>query len=136
MYTLNICVCVHGCGCLTAHYFLLAILSPLAKLLTLCPTQVVGAARPPVWARVMLHIGPEDENSCHTRETNNFLGVLVLRCVLISVISVFAGKPLRQHLRVFSWPRSVSFDMTTYTKCVGFPVLTRHLIKKSLESYS
>ena len=56
---------------------LLAILLPHAKLPALWrPTQVVGPARPPVWARIMLHIGSEDGNSCHTSETNKFLGSL------------------------------------------------------------
>lgn len=55
---------------LTEQHFLLAILLAHAKLLPLCPAQVVGAARHPVWARLMLHIGPEDGNSCHTGETN------------------------------------------------------------------
>ncbi|KAG7229423.1 hypothetical protein INR49_012814 [Caranx melampygus] len=49
-------------------HFLLAILLPHAKPLALCLAQVVGAARPPVWARAMLHIGPESGNSCHTDE--------------------------------------------------------------------
>ncbi len=69
------------------------------------------------------------------------LRVLVSRCVLISVIrDVFlrAGL-LSQRMMVLSWPRSVSFgnfDVTTYNEVVAIPVLTRHLIKKSMESYS
>ncbi|KAI9520332.1 hypothetical protein NQZ68_018639 [Dissostichus eleginoides] len=58
----------------TAQNFLLAIPLPHAKLLAL-PSAGGRGCQTPFWARIMLHIGSDEGNSCHTGETNNFKGV-------------------------------------------------------------
>ena len=76
MYSMSVYICAWVVFAFEKFFFLSAeqhfLLACHARLLALCLTQVVAAARPPVWARFMLHIGPVDRNSCHAAETNKF----------------------------------------------------------------